>query len=136
MAAFRTDDGQRKFERLVFDDAGAAIEHGRKHLESASFDASGGVLAYDGRITTPAGKKLDAIILEIRAYAFPLAKAAIVVAYTPRSAGDFRVHKPKLVMWNNCDDFDVDAAIESFFNGIASHERGAKVWNDSLDESK
>lgn len=94
MAAFRTDDGQRKFERLVFDDAGAAIEHGRTHLESAPFGASG-VLAYDGRI-----------------------------------------HKPKLVMWNNCDDFDVDAAIESFFNGIASHERGAKVWNDSLDESK
>ncbi|KVO53080.1 hypothetical protein [Burkholderia stagnalis] len=136
MAAFRAEDGQRTFERLVFDDAGVAIEHGRKHLESAPFGASDGVLAYDGLITTPAGKKLDAIILEIRAYAFPLAKAAIAVAYTPQGAGDFRVHKPKLVTWNHCDDFDVDAAIESFFNGIASHERGAKVWNDALDESK
>lgn len=136
MAAFGTDDGQRRLERLVFDDSGVAVEHGRKLLESAPFSASDGVLAYDGRIAIPEGKKLDAIILEARTYAFPWAKAAIAVAYTPKSTGNFRVHKPKLVLWDKCDDFDMGAAIESFFNGIASHEQGAKVWNDALDESR
>ncbi|MCA8256821.1 hypothetical protein LGM89_26445 [Burkholderia sp. AU31624] len=136
MVAFQTDDGQRKFERLVFDDAGEAVEHGRKQLEGDPFNANDGVLAYDGRIATPEGKKVDAIILEARSYAFPWAKAAIAVAYTPKSSGDFRVHKPKLILWDKCDDFDIGAAIDSFFNGIASHEQGAKIWNDALDESK
>lgn len=100
MVAFQTDDGQRKFERLVFDDAGEAVEHGRKQLEGDPFNANDGVLAYDGRIATPEGKKVDAIILEARSYAFPWAKAAIAVAYTPKSSGDFRVHKPKLILWD------------------------------------
>ncbi|KVT11688.1 hypothetical protein WT24_12660 [Burkholderia sp. MSMB1078WGS] len=136
IAAFQTDDGQRKIERLVFDDAGEAVEQGRKRLESNPSNASDGVLAYDGRLATPDGKKLDAIVLEARSYAFPSARAAIAVAYTPKSTGNFRVHKPKLVLWDKCGDFDMSAAIESFFNGVASHERGAKVWNDALDESK
>lgn len=58
MVAFQTDDGQRKFERLVFDDVGEAVEHGRKQLESDPFNANDGVLAYDGRIATPEGKRL------------------------------------------------------------------------------
>jgi hypothetical protein len=136
MVAFHIDDGQRKIERLVFDDVGEAVEQGRKHLESDPFSASDGVLAYNGWIAIPEGKQLDAIILEARSYAFPSAKAAIAVAYTPQSTGNFRVHKPKLILWDKCEDFDVDAAIDSFFNGIASHEQGAKIWNDALDESK
>ncbi|AOI79042.1 MULTISPECIES: hypothetical protein [unclassified Burkholderia] len=136
IAAFQTDDGQRKIERLVFDDAAEAVAQGRKRLDCDPSNASDGVLAYDGRLATPDGKKLDAIVLEARSYAFPSARAAIAVAYTPKSTGDFRVHKPKLVLWDKCDDFDMRAAIESFFKGVASHERGAKVWNDALDESK
>src|SRR5262245_53817796 len=33
MVAFTTADGQRKLERLVFDDAVTAVEHGRRRLE-------------------------------------------------------------------------------------------------------
>ena len=135
MVAFTTEDGQRKLERLAFDDAGAAVEYGRKRLEDDPFSANDGVLAYDGRVTVEGGK-LDAIIVEMRSYAFPWAKAAIAVPYTPVSSGRFRVHKPKLVEWHECDDFDMDAAFEAFFGGVDSHEEGAKVWNAALDQSK
>lgn len=135
MVAFTTEDGKRELERLAFDDASAAIEHGRKRLEEDPFSADDGVLAFDGRITVDGGK-LDAIILEMRSYAFPWAKAAIAVPYTPASSGRFRVHKPKLVEWHGCDDFDQDAAFEAFFRGVDSHERGAEVWNAALDQSK
>jgi hypothetical protein len=135
MVAFTTEDGQRKLERLVFDDAGAAVEHGRKRLEDDPFSANDGVLAYDGRITGEGGK-LDAIILEVRSYAFPSARAAIAVPYTPASSGQFRVHKPKLLEWHECDDFDTDAAFEAFFRGVDSHEQGVRVWNAALDESQ
>jgi hypothetical protein len=135
MLAFTTEDGQRKLERLVFDDAGAAVEHGRQRLEDDPFSATDGVLAYDGRITVEGGK-LDAILLEMRSYGFPWAKATIAVPYTPRSSGRFRVHKPKLVEWHECEDFDLGAAFEAFFQGVAAHEQGAKVWDAALDESK
>jgi hypothetical protein len=135
MVAFSTEDGQRKLERLVFDDARAAVEHGRRRLEDDPFGANDGVLAYDGRITVDGGK-LDAIILEMRSYGFPWAKATIAVPYTPISSGRFRVHKPKLVEWHRCEDFDPDAAFEAFFQGIDTHEQGARVWGAALDESK
>jgi hypothetical protein len=135
MLAFTTEDGQRKLERLVFDDAGAAVEHGRQRLEDDPLSANDGVLAYDGQVTVARGK-LEAIILEVRSYAFPWAKATLAVPYTPRSSGRFRVHKPKLVEWQECDDFDMDAALEAFFREVAAHEQGAKVWNAALDESK
>ncbi len=37
MVGFTTEDGQRKLERLVFDDAVAAVEHGRRRLEDDRF---------------------------------------------------------------------------------------------------
>jgi hypothetical protein len=58
------------------------------------------------------------------------------VPYTPRGSGPFRVHKPKLVEWHECEGFDLDAAFEAFFQGVAAHEEGAKVWDAALDESK
>jgi hypothetical protein len=135
MVAFTAEDGERKLERLVFDDAGAAVEYGRKRLEADPFSANDGVLAYDGRISVEGGK-LDAIVLEMRSYGFPWATAAIAVPYTPASSGRFRVHKPKLVEWHECDDFDPDAAFEAFFRGVDSHDKGAAVWNAALDQSK
>lgn len=135
MVAFTTEDGQRKLERLVLDDAAAAVEHGRRRLEDDPFGADDGVLAYDGRITMEGGK-LDAIVLEMRSYLFPQAKATIAVPYTPHTTGHFRVHKPKLVEWHKCEDFDLNAAFQAFFRGIAAHEQGAKVWEAALDESK
>lgn len=29
-----------------------------------------------------------------------------------------------------------NAALNSFFQGVAEHEKGSRIWNDSLDESK
>lgn len=127
MLAFTTEDGQRTLERLAFENAGAAIDDGRQRLEDDPLGATDGVLAYDGLVTV-GGRKLDAILLEMRSYAFPRAKATIAVPYTPRSSGRFGVHKPMLAEWRECEDFELDASFEAFSRGIASHEEGAKVW--------
>lgn len=135
IVAFQTADGARRMNRIDLDDLVDAVNHGRALLESTSVRTGDGVLVYDGRYTFQNGKKVDAIILEIRTYAVPMSRAAMAVAYTPQSTGKFRVHKPKLIGWEHCESFDLDAALESFFIGVASHEQGAKVWNDALDES-
>jgi hypothetical protein len=134
--AYTTANDERNMERLmVNDDLAASVAYGKEKLQANEMDANDAVLLYDGRILI--GKeKVDAIIIEMRAYFAPDSVAVIAVPYTPKSSGRFRVHKPKLLAWENCEDFDMDAALEAFFEGVAGHEKGAKVWNDALDESK
>jgi hypothetical protein len=136
MLAYTTEDDERKIERLVVnDDLEASVAYGKEKLESNEMHANDAVLLYDGRISV--GKeKVDAIIIEIRAYFSPDSEAVMAVPYTPKQSGRFRVHKPKLLGWKHCDDFDMNAALQSFFAGVDGHEKGAKIWNDCLDESK
>jgi hypothetical protein len=133
--AYTTETGERNMERLIAPDMGKAVEIGRARLETAAATAGDGVLVFDGRISGDNGK-LDAVIIEMRCYAFPGAMATLAVPYTPQSTGQFRVHKPKLLRWEDCDDFDMDAAFEAFFRGVDAHEHGGAIWNKHLDQSK
>src|SRR5262245_23927983 len=128
MLGYTTEDGQRTMERLFGADAQEAVELGRKRLATNAMDAIDAALLYDGRITAETGK-LDAVIIELRCYFSPGSEAIIAVPYTPKTSGRFLVHKPKLLLWQECDDFDMEAAFESFFQGVAGHEKGATVWN-------
>jgi hypothetical protein len=134
--AYTTLEGERRMERLVInDDLEASVAYGKEKLESNEMDANDAVLLFDGRITL-GGEKIDAIVVEIRAYFSPTSRSVIAIPYTPATAGKFLVHKPKVLQWKNCEDFEMNAALEAFFNGVARHTAAAKVWNDALDESK
>src|SRR5919205_914090 len=135
MLVYTTKDDEHKMERLVDDDLEASVAHGKEKLKSNEMDANDAVLLYDGFIPSD-NEKVDAIIVEISAYFSPDSEAVMAVPYTPKQTGKFRVHKPKLLGWKNCEDFDMNAALQSFFDGVDEHEKGAKIWNDCLDESK
>jgi len=135
LLAFRTENGERKMERVIVDDdLETSVVCGKQRLASNEMNATDAVLLYDGRI--PIGnEKVDAIIIEIRSYASPDSEAAMAVPYTLKQSGKFRVHRPKLLGWKNCEDFDKDLTLQAFFEGVDGHEQGAKIWNDCLDES-
>lgn len=136
MLAYQSGDEDRQMIRLAGEDAAQSVEIGRAKLEQNDSDADDAALFYDGFITIDS-EKLDAIIIEMRAYFAPDARAMLAVPYTPpRDGSEFRVHRPKLVVWENCGDFDIDAALEAFFEGVDAHEQGAAVWASALDESK
>lgn len=135
MLAYTTADDKKKMERLVSEDISNSVSHGQEKLQSNGMDANDAALLYDGRITL-GEKQLDAIVIELRAYFSPDSEAVLAVPYSPKTSGKFLVHKPKLLAWDNCQDFDMNMALESFFQGVDDHEDGAKIWNDSLDESK
>jgi hypothetical protein len=133
---YTTADGKRNMHRLAGDDLGAAVALGKRDLESNAFGADDAVLLYDARIPI-GGEKVDAIVIEMRAYFSLDSRVVMAVPYTPAAvSGTFRVHKPKLLAWERCEDFDMNTALGAFFDGVAEHEKGAKVWNDHLDESK
>jgi hypothetical protein len=135
MLAYTTEQDERKMERLVSNDPAAAVASGKQRLESNEMEANDASLLYDGRITL-GQEKVDAIIIEMRTYFAPDSAAVLAVPYTPKQSGNFRVHKPKLLGWTDCEDFDMNASFQAFFEGVAGHEKGAKIWNDCLDESK
>jgi hypothetical protein len=93
-------------------------------------NANDAVLFYDCRIPVD-GEKLNAIVIEMRAYFSPDSQAFIAVPYTPKTTGQFRVHKPKLLAWEQCEDFDLDRAMQCFFNGVETHERGSEIGSDA-----
>lgn len=134
--AYTTASDERKMERLIInDDLETSVDFGKQKLESKEMDANDAVLLYDALIPLDE-EKVDAIIIDVRAYFSPNSKALLAVPYTPQTSGKFLVHKPKLLQWENCEDFNLSTALENFFEGVAEHEQGAEIWNNSLDESK
>ena len=128
------EDDERVLNRLAGPDPAAAVAQGKAQLASNPMDANDAVLLYDGRIAL-GESKIDAILVEMRAYFSPQSEAVLAVPYRPKSSGIFRVHKPKVLVWKNCEDFDVNRALQEFGDGVTSHEKGSKIWTDSLDES-
>lgn len=134
--AYTTESGKQNIERLIInEDLAASVDFGRRKLESNEMDAIDAALLFDGRISLDE-RKTDAVVIEIRTYFSTDSKATIAVPYTPQTSGGFRVHKPKLLEWEECEDFDMPTAVESFFEGIDEHEQGAEIWNNYVDESR
>jgi hypothetical protein len=137
MLAYATSSGERKMEYLIGADLGNAIAKGQKKLSANQMEADDAAILYDGHITIDENKT-DALLIEIRNYISPSSEAIIAVPYSPKSGvfGKVHVHEPKLIVWKNCELFDKEAALKSFFDGISSHEKGAKIFSKVLDESK
>jgi len=135
MLGHSSEGGERAMKRFVADDLREAVEQGKARLETNDMKADDAALLYDGRITL-GGEKVDAILIEMRAYFSPASEIVMAVPYTPPSAAGFRVHRPKILSWRDCDDFDQQAVVAAFFEGVDAHEQGSKVWNAALDQSK
>jgi hypothetical protein len=136
MLAYATAGGKRTMTVLVVDDdLPASVALGREKLRSNDMHAADAALVYDGRITLD-NEKVDAVILEMRTYSSPKSEAVMAVPYTPKSSGRFRVYKPKLLTWKNCEEFDQRVVLLFFFTGANEHKTGITVWKECSDVSK
>jgi hypothetical protein len=127
MFAYEGESG-KGFQRLVYEDFHDAVLLGRKKLESNELDANDAALLFDGRISIE-DKKLDAVIIEIRTYFSFWSQATVAIPYTRIATGQFKVHSPELLLWNQCEDFDPDMCLQFFFDGVEEHEEGQAVWS-------
>jgi hypothetical protein len=132
---YMMDNGERRLERIELENHEISVALGKQNLDVNQYCAINAVLLYDGRV--PLGdEKIDAIIVEIRSYSKLYPEAVLFIPYRPKSLSEkFLAYKPKLVHWKNCDDFDIQIALQSFFEGVDAHEHGAAVWIASLDQS-
>ena len=135
MLAYTAANGERQMLRLAHEDLEQAVSAGKQQLADNEVNANDAALIFDAVIHVD-GESLDSLIVEIRSYISPHSEAVLAIPFSPPGEGPFRIHKVKLVEWKGCEDFDMEAAFEAFFQGVEGHEQGASIWEQSLDESK
>lgn len=131
LVAYTTEDGGRKMIRLAIEDTAEVLALGREKLDAMPVDAEDMVFLYDARLPTRQGPMVDAVVLELRTGFMPWARASVAVPYSPPSTGQFTIHRPILLEWKDCDDFDKSTALKAFFSGISAHTEGARLWRQS-----
>ena len=125
--------GERSMARLANEDAGQAVEWGREQLVANEMQAEDAALIYQGHLTLDDHEQ-NALIIEQRAYFLPGSEVVIAIPYEPQESGKFRVRLPVVLVWEGCDDFDLNEVMSAFFNGVANHKHGWAVWNEAFQE--
>lgn len=114
------------------------LENGKMSEKEAQLSAA--ALLYEIKLTI-GSEKMDAIAINIRDYSNPLARAMLCIPFTPQKGpmglfGKFKVHRPKMTEWTNCEQFKTDEVLEEFWKGVDSHEQGSRVWSNAMDQSR
>jgi hypothetical protein len=124
--------GERVLARFTAAQVKDAVEQGRAWMERNPENAERAVFVHDAYVTLP-DRRMDALIADLREYAQPPRGLQIVLPYRPAAAGGFAVYRPKFQGFAGIADF---AALgHAFFRGVNQHEHGARIWNESLDQS-
>jgi len=109
--------------------------HGKDRLAANAESASRAVLIYDGFVTLADGKT-DALIVDGIDYGPPLMGFRMAVPYRhANNPAGFAVYRPKFLGFEGLEP-SWEALGEAFFRGVERHEKGAAVWNASLDQSR
>jgi hypothetical protein len=116
--------------RLAFDDSEAAMKEGNNALERNDGDSKGIVFISDGYLNINEAKT-DALIVKIRGFDQYNTKCTLALPYRPAShEKGFGVHRPKLLEYPQ-DTGDRDDNLNSFFEGLESHEQACRVWKEN-----
>jgi hypothetical protein len=124
-------DGERTLMRIEDKDMAEAVGRGQMWIETNPEQAACAVLIYDGFVRLPSGRT-DALMAVVRDYGPPRMGLEIVVPYRSAKSGRFAVHRPKFQAARGIAN--LAGLGEAFFKGVNSHEHGARIWNEHLDE--
>ena len=106
---------------------------GQEWLDANPDNADEAVVAVDGYVTIPAGRR-DAIILDVRAYRAPEGRMRMAVPYRPHhDPAGFAIHRPKFIV-AALDGQDQPALTRAFFSGVFSHDYGGRIWQQCADQ--
>lgn len=128
--AYLDREGARMMQRIVADDYGDSVRQGQEQLSAPELDAETACLVYDGHVTLDDVAR-DALIIELRGEPERQSSGVITLPYQPATTGVFSIHRPQWVSWDGPVTCAIEQAIEAFFQGAESHEKGWAVWQQN-----
>jgi hypothetical protein len=132
---FQNVDGTQSFRRLEGPELTECVAEGKAWLTAPPREVAVAVLIYDGFISLPDGKT-DALLLDMHSYVSDTAAIQMALPYRHAAKqGGFAVHKPKILAFSGVEP-NWEAVVEALFSGVAQHQKGAEIWNATLDESR
>jgi hypothetical protein len=133
--AFQDVEGTQSFRRIEGHELTECVAEGKAWIAAPPHDVAVAVLIYDGFIDLPGGKT-DALFLDVHAYVGDTTAIQLAVPYRHAAKqGGFAVHAPKILAFSGAEP-DWEAVVEALFGGVAQHQKGSKIWNAKLDESR
>ena len=127
---FLNKKNEKMMHRLAYEDSEKAIKRGNDALENDDEDSKGVVFISDGYLNLN-DEKTEALIVKIRGFNEYNTKCILALPYRHSShEKGFGVHRPKLLEYPE-DKGDRDDNMNSFFEGIESHEQAYKVWSEN-----
>ena len=125
----------RQMVRFASEQMEESVRQAKTWLEKNPEKALLAAFVFDG-FATFGGVRKDALISTVIEFGPPRRSLEIIVPYRPHTAGGgFAVHKPKFTGAVGIPTEALSELAGAFFQGVDSHEKGAKVWADHLDES-
>jgi hypothetical protein len=136
LAGYETKAGERRTLRFAAEKRERGVEQGQRWLASNPDGALRAVLVYDGHITIK-GERTDALLVDVRRFVAPLSALLMAVPYRhATSPRGFAVYRPTLLESSAAGRLPPGDFGKAFFEGVYKHEKGAKVWDEHLDESR
>ena len=127
------EGGERQLERLAIAPFEAGIAEGKSRLADNRRGAARAVFIFDGYVTLDEWRT-DALLVEVRCYS---SGGSLALAIPYRHAEDtngFAIFRPRILAAEPEDQ--LDPIMEAFWQGVDSHEGGAKVWDEHVDQSR
>ena len=130
-----TNDGTIQLIRIICDNSDEGKKYIDEKIRSLHGIANNLAFAIDAYFRID-GLRFDALVVGAVSLDKPDSRFQMAIPYKWNSKNDFKIYKPKIVEWNNCESLDRNAAIQEFWNGVDSHKYGSNIWNNCLDQSK
>ena len=112
-----------------------SVENAKTFLAEESTKHPLTAIYFDGYYTYPEGVKTDALYMIARQSSEK--EITVILPYNKKEfLSPLKIFKPKLVNIIGINQEELVNKFETFWEGIAKHEKGAAVWNKAIDQSK
>ncbi len=129
-----TSTGKIQLLRIVCNDSDEAKKYIDDKIKSLNGIANNLAFAVDAYYRID-GVRYDALVVGAISLEMVDSIFQMAIPFRWNSVNDFKIYKPKIVEWKNCESIDRNQAIQGFWNGVDSHENGSTIWNKCLDQS-
>lgn len=137
-------DGSRQLRVWVHENFEGGVAAAREWRDANPEQAQSIAVAFDGRIQSSAGRMVDAVIVEIRGYAYPFELTA-AQPYTPArpsrglglvaKARPLVPHRTKVMEWSGLEEAEVGEVFDALVQGNEDHEAAQSIWANYDDLS-